>query len=354
MSEFPRFAAIVGAPRCGTTSLAAFLQEHPDVCFSRVKEPHFFSQRDLRGCSTEELREVVETEYLPRFFPHSSTGASLLAEGSISYLYAPEQMEPILRAWPDARFIIAVRDPLDMLPSVHRRLLYTGDETVADFERAWALTGARAAGQNIPRSCIDPRWLQYEEVARLGYYVERFMQVVGRERCFVAVFDDLASDPAALYRQMLDFLDLAPHERNDFAPRRESRGYRLGWLQRLPQRPPVATRALLAGEKFRQRVQPLKRPKADPALVRAIFAARKRLLAWNRTPPPPPHLSTEMRLEISARFVDDVEHLSRVIGRDLNHWLDGALSRPAAWPGIRGPGAAVATAVDAEPMRIAS
>src|SRR5678815_2502370 len=82
-----RFACIVGAPRCGTTTLAAFLQEHPDVCFSTVKEPHFFSQHDLTGLPLDELRQVVEQHYLGRFFPNRSEDAAMIAEGSISYLY---------------------------------------------------------------------------------------------------------------------------------------------------------------------------------------------------------------------------------------------------------------------------
>jgi len=321
-----RFACIVGAPRCGTTTLAGFLQEHPDVCFSSVKEPHFFSQHDLTGLPVAALRRAVNDHYLARFFPNRSEHHALMAEGSISYLYAPEQMTPILRLWPDARFIIAVRDPLEMLPSVHRRLLYTGDETVTDFDRAWALSAERAQGRRIPGSCIDPRFLQYEEVARLGTYVERFMNVVGRERCLVVVFDDLASDPASVYQRLLGFLDLPPHERADFAARRESFAVRSGTLQRLLKRPPVVTRALLAGEKFRERVKPLNRHKPDSPLVRAIFNGRKKLLAWNRYAPPPTRLSAPLRREISEKLAGEVWRLSHLLGRDLSHWLDGQVS----------------------------
>src|SRR5687767_9135780 len=143
MDANPRFACIVGAPRCGTTSLAGFLQDHPDVDFSVVKEPHYFSRRDLSRLPTEAIGTAVEAEYLERYFPARRAGAALLAEGSVSYLYAPERMRSILRLWPDARFVIAVRDPMELLPSLHQRLLYTGDETVADFWQAWTLTAPR-------------------------------------------------------------------------------------------------------------------------------------------------------------------------------------------------------------------
>ena len=33
---------IIGAMKCGTTSLAEILKCHPDISFSKIKEPHFF------------------------------------------------------------------------------------------------------------------------------------------------------------------------------------------------------------------------------------------------------------------------------------------------------------------------
>ena len=64
------FAFIVGAPRCGTTTIASWLQQHPDVCFSAVKEPHYFARHDLSGLDREALRAEVQQEYLDRFFNH--------------------------------------------------------------------------------------------------------------------------------------------------------------------------------------------------------------------------------------------------------------------------------------------
>ena len=334
----PDFVCVVGAPRSGTTSLAGFLEEHPQVCFSAVKEPHYFSRFDLDGLREAALRQAVEDQYLARYFPHREAGR-LLAEGSVSYLYAPERMAPILRCWPDARFVIAVRDPLEMLPSLHRRLLLTGDETEADFARAWALMPERRNGRRIPRSCIEPRVLQYAQAGRLGAHVDAFFRAVGRERCFVVVFDDLVAAPDSVYEQLVDFLRLAPHPRSDFAPRRASRGCKVAWLQRLLKRPPVATRAVLAGEKYRRRVRPLDRPGRDPRLVRGVLAVRRALLRWNHAPPPPARLSPELRKEICDSLAGEVEHLAALLGRDLSHWLDGApsLARPVAAPAASPP-----------------
>src|SRR5688572_14975159 len=139
MSSPADFAFIVGAPRCGTTSLARYLETHPAICFSCVKEPHYFAQYDLRDLATGDLRRRIEDDYLRRYFGRRQNDRRLLAEGSVSYLYAAAQMEPILRLWPNARFVICLRDPCEMLPSLHQRLVFNGDETVTDFAQAWSL-----------------------------------------------------------------------------------------------------------------------------------------------------------------------------------------------------------------------
>src|SRR3990170_4227009 len=328
--ETQRFACVVGAPRCGTTSLAALLKQHPEICFSSVKEPHFFSQYDLTGLSDNEFKQRVEDHYLSRYFSECMGSRPLLAEASVTYLYAPERMEPILRLWPDAKFIIAVRDPLAMLPSLHHRLLYLGDETVTDFGKAWKLNEARAQGRSIPRTCVDPRWLRYDQAGRLGTYVENFFNAVGRDRCLVMVFDDLTANPAALHRQLLEFLELSPHETLDFGARRVSKSYRIGWLQRLLKRPPIATRALLAGEAYRVRVGKLEKRRKENAVARAGLARRKKLLRWNKVSAKPVHLPDALAREIGETLADDIAHLSTLIGRDLSHWLNGAQKGPAA------------------------
>jgi hypothetical protein len=324
-----RFAFVVGAPRSGTTSLSGYLKGHPDVCFSLVKEPHFFSAQDLSGLADDELRRIVEEDYLARYFPHCTSDASLRMEGSVTYLYAADRMRAVLRMWPDSKFVIALRDPIELLPSLHRRLLYLGDETVEDFEQAWTLVPERRLGRSVPRTCVEPTWLDYEEIGRLGKHVERFFEIVGRERCFVAVYDDFASDPGGVYRRLLQFLGLPDDGQCEFVPHRTSLGFKIGWLQRLLKRPPKATRAILAGEKYRQRVKRLDGDKKeDPALARAILAGRRRLLDWNKAPAPPIQLSAELRRELRETLADDVALLSRLLGRDLSHWLGG--TAPAA------------------------
>ena len=320
--DFDRFVFIVGAPRCGTTTLAHFLKSHPAICFPLVKEPHYFAQADLRGLRFEELRERVEDEYLRRFFrwePNWRIGA----DASVTYLYMPEHLEAALRLWPGSQFIVALRDPLQMLPSLHRRLIYIGDESIRHFEQAWSAVADRAEGRRIPPSCIEPRWLRYDEAARFGTYVERLFATVGRERCHVVLFDDLAADPAAEYRRLTSFLGLEAVDGIDLKPRRGGADVRLAWLQRFLKRPPKALRGRFAGEQFARRIRDFDNPEIQTP--KKILAWRKRLLRWNRVAPSAQPVSISIQHEMCDHFQEEVDRLGQLIGRDLSKWL-----RPSA------------------------
>jgi hypothetical protein len=306
---FPDFF-IVGAPRCGTTALASYLRKHPRVCFSNPKEPHYFNR------VTEDVTlEDVRCDYLERFFGHRLEQHSCAGEGSVSYLYSPAAIDLILRFNPAAKFIVMVRNPLDLLRSYHQRLLHIFEEEVEDLAQAWHLQEARARGERVPRLTRDPRTLEYRKVAMLGEHVERLIRQAGREQVLVIVLDDMTRDTVAGYRTVLGFLGLEDDGRRTFPRRHQSQGFRYRWLQRLLFNPPGnAANLVMAYEAARAKE---KRGKKKSWLRRL----RKRLVTWNVVPRSPAPLAPEFRAELEEVFREDVARLGTLIGRDLSHWL---------------------------------
>ena len=322
IEDINRFVFIVGAPRSGTTTMSRMLQAHPQILFPFVKEPHFFSQHDLRGLDHAELRRHIEHDFLDRFFPKPEPGETVGADCSVSYLYTPQQLEPALRLWPNSRFIVAVRDPLTLLPSLHKRLLFTGDEAIRDFEDAWAAVPDRAAGRRVPWSTIDPRLLRYDEAPRFGTYVERLFATVGKERCLVMVFDDLLDDPAGQHRRLLEFAGLDDVPPPKIKAERESKGVRNLFVQQLLNRPPRVLLPYLTTLRFQRRFnKQAGRKNGKTKLGSRSKSLRKRILRWNRAPDEKHIVPLAVQCEIREHFQGEVDKLGALIGRDLSHWL---------------------------------
>jgi len=304
---FPDFF-IIGAPRCGTTSLSRYLMRHPEVCFSRPKEPHYFAQQ--RGLPSG---DELQRDYIDRYFGHRSASESVAGEGSVSYIHLPQAIEQILHFNPDAKFIAMVRNPRSMLPSYHQKMLFLLQEDEADFGKAWALQTPRAQGMALPRTCLDPRLLDYTGVASLGAQVQALFDIVGRERAHVIVFDDFVKDTLAEYRAVLDFLGLDYDGQTEFERRFDSQMYRFRWLQLLFWK--TATR----GGKFVDTLERSRRKYREDGTIRPNLV--KRITKLNKKPVKPAPLSPRMVDILREDLRDDVRLLGDLLGRDLGYWL---------------------------------
>lgn len=327
---FPDFF-VVGAPRCGTTSLCAYLAAHPAICFSKPKEPHYFS--NLGGGAGGDLQR----DYIERCFAHRRPEHLRAGEGSVSYLYSPTAIDRILAIAPRAQFIAMVRNPLEMLLSYHLRLLYLLEEDEAELATAWRLQALRARGEHMPVHSTEPRLLQYAEIGSLGTWVERLVARAGPEKCLVVVYDDLAADPGRVYERVLRFLELEPDARTVFRRKQRSRGYRSRALQALLFKPPPAL-ARLAGVRTSAESTPeAEHERAAPKAPRGLGARwvrralrsagppavrlRKRLVRWNSVDVRPRPLPPELREQMHATFAPEIAKLSELLGRDLGHWV---------------------------------
>jgi Sulfotransferase domain len=310
--RFPDFF-IVGAPRSGTTALGRYLARNPHICFSRPKESHYFSR--LGGMPTA---SELQHDYLERYFAHCTDGRRAMGEGSVSYLHMPEALQLILHFNPQARFIALVRNPLTMLPSYHQRMLFLLQEDEKDFASAWALEPARARSENMPKRCLDHRLLLYSDVAKLGYQVNRLFEIVGRDQAHVIVFDDLVAEPLPVYRKVVQFLGVDYDGQTVFERKLSSQMYRYGWLQRLLFAPVVRGGKMVDTLQRRSR-----KYNEDGSKQKSLI---KRLTGLNRVTKSPERLSEHMLDVLREALRDDVALLSRVLNRDLSHWL----KRPSA------------------------
>ncbi len=217
---------ILGAPKCGTTSLATWLADHVDVIMSVPKEPHYFNS-DMKN------RGVInETAYL-KLFEGANAGSQAVGEASTWYLYSRDAVSAIERIYPNVKYIVMVRDAVSMAQSLYYHNIRHLHENAPTFEQAWELQEARKQGREIPSTCADPVFLQYRSACSLGKQLERLLFVVPRERVLVIELSELNADPKHQYQRVVGFLGLMDDGRDDFLRQNEARMARSVWLQRV-------------------------------------------------------------------------------------------------------------------------
>lgn len=297
---------LMGAPKTGTTALAQYLGAHPEVFFVPGKEPNFFNRdHDYYAYPDRDPDSIEQYLDLYRAAPAS---ARAIGEGSVWYLYSEVAAERIRAFAPDARLLMIVRNPVDLVCSLHAQLLYTMDERVEDLETAWALQTARRAGDRVPDTCRQPSFLQYADVARLSHQIRRVRKSFPPEQTRVLVYDDLARDPGHVYRETLSFLGLDDDGRREFERVNARKGHRSGALARFTQRPP---KPLLTAARGVKRVLGVER-----------LNVLGRLRAVNRAAETRAVVSASMRERLAVFFREEVRELEAILGRDLSHWTD--------------------------------
>jgi hypothetical protein len=302
---------IVGAPKCGTTSLDAYLDEHPDVFMAR-KEQHFFGS-DLAG-DWPQPRPGAQA-YFDSF--RDSRSAPRRGDASVFYLWSRRAAEEIHEYQSDARIIVAFRNPVDVIPSLHSQYLHDSTEGLEDLRDALAAERVRRADTTPALDGGTPRRLWYRDVVRFDVQLERYFGVFGREQVHVVLFDDLIADPAATYRRMLEFLDLDP----SFSPTRfhvvnANKRKRSRLLDRLSSKMTDPSSAIRRAGRRAIPVHGLRSAmyrKGAPALARLNTSVAP------RQPMPP-----ELRRSLATEFAPSISRLSELLGRDLSHWYADA------------------------------
>jgi len=301
----PNFV-IAGAPKCGTTALYAYLRAHDRVFLSEPKEPHYFADDLLSHRSVTKLADYerlfaaatrTKCECHPR--QHLAVG-----EASAWYLHSAVAIGNLLAYNPAVKLIVMLRNPVEMLPSLHSDLCWVCFEDEPDFEAAWNLQGERRAGRCVPRLCQVPWFLDYRLVGSLGSHVRRLLQIVPRSQVKFILFDDLCSSPRAVWEEVLQFLELPPDGRVDFPQVNSSKRNRSQWIARC--------RAAV--------VQGLPRPLVALGKQAGLGRLSGALRRWNTAPRPVAPLRAEFRAALAAEFSTDVELLGNLIGRDLALW----------------------------------
>lgn len=212
---------VLGAGKCGTTSLHAILRQHPDIHASPVKEPTFF-------CDNFQLiRDPLE------YFRQFDSPASVRIESSHAYLTNPGTAETLRTLFPDAKFVLILRDPKNRAYSLWRhmrRLKHEVDglpyEDIPDFAAALKAEPERFASRAFAENCRQYFWnFLYCRSSLYDEQIERYAALFDRNQFHVLSLAELSSAPVKTTQEIMRFLDLdpAPVKHFDFQAKNRTR-----------------------------------------------------------------------------------------------------------------------------------
>jgi hypothetical protein len=269
---------VIGAQKCGTSSLHRYLDLHPDIAMSRPKELSFFML--YPEPSQEQL------EWYKRHFPAQ---ARVRGESSPNYSCYPEVAgipERIHRFIPEAKLIYLVRDPIERAVSSYLQARTMGDEqrpiseALADTESIYVWRG------------------------RYFAQLERYLPYFPQEQILVIPQKKLLLDRAETMRRIFEFLEVDESFSSPEFERMWEVSSGKGRLYRLAFR---ASRRL-AGPAFWGRL---------PTRVRWLG---ERIVYRARRGDARPTLDEGVRERLAERFREDAANLRAFTGEDFADW----------------------------------
>ncbi len=301
MPNLPRFI-VAGAPRCGTTSLFYYLQQHPGIDMPR-KETFFFASTHYRNLPPDgpprfrdRAQLVSREEDYDRLF--SGSAGKTTGEISTCYGFLHATSIPLIREkLGDVPIVFLLRNPVHRAWSGYRHFVRLGYERLAFEEALQREAERRAAGW-------DFMW-QYEGLGRYAGQVKAFTGAFSRVK--VILSESFFERPAETMHDLFGFIGVDSAFRPDTRRRYNfSHEDRAAWRHRLVQHP--VTVGLL-------------KPLARAMLPRSRrLAWRERLRVPARGSGPSPDAAIARRLLDGYR--DDIAALQRLTGLDLHHWLE--------------------------------
>jgi hypothetical protein len=262
------------------------------------KEIHFFGS-DLRVL--DRPKRTMQ-EYLAYF--SGALDEKRIGEASVWYLYSKQAAFEIQEFCPSASIIVMLRNPVDMIYALHSQQLCYGKDDIGDFAAALVAEEDRKRGLRIPAHRSTAGDLFYRDAAQYTSQVERYLRVFGQKHVHTIIFDDLERDPARVFAQTCEFLDVS----TDFRPR----------LRVVNPNKRVRSRAVL---RFLKSPPPGARRLAK-ALLPAPFRTdlRHAVQRLNIKYEPRAPMDPGLRRHLQAEFLPEIERLSELLGRDLSHW----------------------------------
>lgn len=278
---------IVGAAKCGTTTLYTWLKRHPDVFMPWNKEPTCF----VRSIPSK----MTFTEYTSLFKP----GYAKIGEASVAYLYdyhSPKLIKKYLGG--DIKIIVCVRHPAEMVYSLWKHNIRDEAEDLS-FKDALNQENNRLTSNTFkhshPNNHIN---FYYTDRARFGEQILRYYHEFSKRNVLIVPLEDIREEPKETYKGILSFLGLK------FVETQFTKENVAGGLHSV-----VLNRMLMDSSSIIRKPFKLLPTKIKKRLWHFLYYSNRKTSGGNFSP-----MSQEIRCEIMYKLTDDLTLLRRLTG----------------------------------------
>lgn len=298
---------IIGAAKCGTTSFAEYLAQHPQVYVSPVKEPHYFASDIDSGLIREDVEPdeyfavqplekrhalcVRRPEHYAQLFA-AAGDAKAIGEASPSYLYSTDAPRRISQEIADARILVFLRNPIERAYSHFQMDVIFEVSASGDFLQAVDMDA------RVPKKGWGVSHL-YVELGQYAAQLQRYLQFFPADRVKVCFHDDYRQDVRVTLLEILAFLGVEPTLDSIAADVKHGEAWRKPIFRGMSRLSQTGTYRAL------QRVVP------------QGLRSKTRMLLSRK----PRGMSRREYEAMVPLFRQDILELSSLMQRDLSHWL---------------------------------
>ena len=272
---------VIGAMKCGTSSLHRYLDLHPEVAMSAMKEPNFFVA-DVRWGNWDRGLDWYRRQFDPT--------APVRGEASVNYTL-PSRIDDVAALIEETlgkpRLIFMVRDPVERSISHYMHARAAGRED-GDIETALSDSGSRYVQRSLYATTLRPF---AERFGMEGIHVEPQEELLGnREETMARIFAFLGVDPTFSSPEFQRLWEVSAGKDTKF-----TLAYRL-------------TRRLGGAERWSR------------LPTRARWLAERAVVGPQRAATDRPGISPELRRRLAHLYRPEVEELRRLTGLSLDRW----------------------------------
>lgn len=305
---------LVGAAKAGSTAIAHYLGEHPEIYLSPIKETNYFSRADINPTYFRSLLKkrialfdiekylssnnfkpqhaayITKSEHYLALFSKAGSH-QLKGEASVSYLWSPSAPSEIFKANPNAKIIIILRNPIERAFShylMDLRVNFTNlsfaDALKEDMQSPYNTWNARS---------------NYIELGLYFIQVKRYLNLFPNDQIKIILFDDLKKNTKEVISSLYTFLGID----NNFVPDLDKKH----------------NESYLYKNKF---INSVTRNAKLTSFIRTILSPKikNKILPFIVTKSKTPLLTIQERNYLIEYFKEDLKLLESIIKRDLSGW----------------------------------